>query len=480
MNSDSYIPLVDRKKILLLCDDIRMHSGIGGMGREIVIGTAHHFKWVNLGAGIQHPDVGKILDLSEDVNKHANISDSYVKIIPNNGYGTPELIRQILELEKPDAIMIFTDPRYWVWLFEMEREIRTKIPIFYLNIWDNFPAPMYNRSYYESVDLLMAISKQTKLINELVLGDKSKNVPIVYTPHGVNEKYFYPINKGHSEFKDLSSFRKKILPSDDINFVVFYNSRNIRRKCTSDLVLAYRIFCDRIGEDRSKKCTLIMHTDRIHEAGTDLTAVKEALCPPYVNMVISDSKLGVKEINYLYNISDVTALISANEGWGLSLTESMMTGKMVIANVSGGMQDQLRFVDDLGNWFTPTPEIPSNHTGKYGKCGEWAVPVFPACRTIIGAPPTPYIFEDHATPEDIADALEKVYNMSSEERTTRGLKGREWVLSDESGMSSKNMSKNIINSINLGFERFVPRSTFDITKVDRLPSNLIPHKLTDY
>lgn len=475
----SYIPSPDRKKILLLCDDIRMHSGIGGMGREIVIGTAHQFNWINLGAGIQHPDVGKILDLSEDVNKHAGINDAYVKLIPNNGYGSPDLIRQILQLEKPDAIMIFTDPRYWIWLFEIEREIRTKIPIFYLNIWDNYPAPMYNRPYYESVDLLMAISKQTKLINELVLGDNA-NIPIVYTPHGINEKYFYPIDKDHNEYKDLQAFRKKILPSNDIEFTVFYNSRNIRRKCTSDLVLAFRIFCDRIGEEKAKKCALVMHTDRVHEAGTDLLAVKQAFCPPYVNVVISDSKLGVKEINMLYNMSDVTALISANEGWGLSLTESMMAGKMIISNVSGGMQDQLRFADDLGNWYTPTPDIPSNHTGKYSKCGEWAIPVFPACRMLIGAPPTPYIFEDHVSPEDVADALEKVYNMTKQERHDRGMKGREWVMSDESGMTADNMSKAIIDSINLGFSSFRPRPTFDITKVDKMPSNLITHKLTDY
>ncbi len=53
----------DRKKILLLCDDIRMHSGIGSMGKEIVLGTAHHFNWVNLGAALKHPEEGKAFDL---------------------------------------------------------------------------------------------------------------------------------------------------------------------------------------------------------------------------------------------------------------------------------------------------------------------------------------------------------------------------------------------------------------------------------
>ena len=476
-----HIPKDSRKKILLLCDDIRMHSGIGGMGREIVIGTSHHFNWVNLGAGINHPDIGKILDLSEDVNKHANINDAYVKVIPNNGYGTPDTIRQLISLEKPDAIMIFTDPRYWIWLFEMEREIRSSIPIFYLNIWDNYPAPMFNRSYYESVDLLMAISKQTKLINELVLGEKKHDKVITYVPHGINDKYFFPIDLKHPQYRELIQFRNTTIPNNNIDFVLLYNSRNIRRKSTSDLILGYKVFCDMIGKEKSKRCALVLHTEILHEAGTDLKAVCEAFCDPeYINVYFSTDKFDTRQMNFLYNISDATISVSANEGWGLSLTESLMAGTMVISNVTGGMQDQLRFEDNEGNWYTPTPDVPSNHLKTYTKCGEWGIPVFPVCRSLVGVPITPYIFEDHVTPEDTAQAILKVYNMSNSEREKRGQKGREWVLSEESGMSSKVMCNNVIRSMNMGFDKFVPRKSFELIKVDDMNSNLITHKLTGY
>ena len=49
-----YIEQKDRKKILLLCDDIRLHSGVATMAREIVVGTSHHFNWVNLGGAMNH------------------------------------------------------------------------------------------------------------------------------------------------------------------------------------------------------------------------------------------------------------------------------------------------------------------------------------------------------------------------------------------------------------------------------------------
>ena len=145
-----YIPREKRKKILLLCDDIRMTSGISTMAREIVVGTANVFNWVNLGGAINHPDQGKRLDISEDTNKILGINDSSVFIYPINGYGSPDIIRQLITMESPDAIMFFTDPRYWIWLFQMENEIRKKIPMIYLNIWDDLPAPIYNKPYYES------------------------------------------------------------------------------------------------------------------------------------------------------------------------------------------------------------------------------------------------------------------------------------------------------------------------------------------
>ena len=80
---------IQRKKILLMCDDIRTHSGIGTIAKEIVLHTAHHYNYVNLGAAIQHPEAGKRLDLSQDTNNQADIDDSSVIVVPNNGYGSP-------------------------------------------------------------------------------------------------------------------------------------------------------------------------------------------------------------------------------------------------------------------------------------------------------------------------------------------------------------------------------------------------------
>ena len=472
-----YVKREDRKKILLLCDDIRMHSGIATMAREIVIGTAHHFNWLNVGAAINHPEAGKGLDISQDVNKFAGMEDAWVRVFPNNGYGDAMLIRSLIQQEKPDAIFIFTDPRYWTWLFEIEREIRNEIPLFYLNIWDDLPAPLYNKAYYESCDLLMAISKQTKNINEIVLGESAKDKVIKYVPHGINHEHFFPIGKDHENFTLLQDFKKNMFKDKEIDFVVVFNSRNIRRKSPGDVILSYKMFCDMIGREKASKCALVMHTQAVDDNGTDLYAVREALCDPeYVNVYFSQDKLDTPQMNLLYNVSDVNMLITSNEGWGLSLTEAMMAGKMIIANVTGGMQDQMRFEHE-GKWIDFTPEFPSNHRGTYKEHGEWAFPVYPSNISLVGSVPTPYIFDDRCRPEDVAEALLQAYNLPKEERDAKGLKAREWVTSDESGMSARQMCENVIDAMNESFEKFKPRERFELHKITDRPKKRITHKL---
>lgn len=476
---EGYIPQDKRKKVLLLCDDIRMHSGIATMAREIVIGTSHRYNWVNLGAGINHVDHGKRFDLSPDTSNLNEIEDASVILYPFNGYGDSSAIRQLIDLEKPDALMFFTDPRYWIWLFQIENEIRKKIPMIYLNIWDDLPAPLYNESYYDSCDALMAISKQTLNINKLVLGPKKEGKVLKYVPHGINHKHFFPIQESNTEhWSKLQAFKKAVIGEKEYDYVILYNARNIRRKCVSDLILAYAKFCEKIGKEKAKKCLLLLHTQPLDENGTDLNAIVDLVCDPeYMDVKFSDQRLGVHEMNYLYNLADVTTLTSSNEGWGLSLTESMMCGRMIIGNVTGGMQDQMRFEDENGNWIDFDENFCSNHFGTYKEHGEWAIPVFPSNMSLVGSIPTPYIFDDRADFRDIANAMEECYALPKEERMKRGGAGRQWATSDEAMMTAENMCRNVIDAIDTTLQTFKPRKKFTFSKIEALPRKVVRHKL---
>ena len=477
--SFKHLPKDKRKKILLICDDIRVHSGVATVAKEIVLHTAHHFNWVQMAGAIKHPEKGKRLDLSEDTNSHLDINDSSVYLYPVDGYGDERLVREVIRLENPDAIMLITDPRYFAWLFNMENEIRKNIPITYLNIWDDYPAPMYNRPYYEACDLLMGISKQIVNINKLVLdGVKSKKI-FKYIPHGLDSSKYYPIEPKSKEYKEFNTFKKAILGTDDAEFVVFFNSRNIRRKQVPDSMMAFRHFLDSIPEDKAKKCYMVLHTEVVSQAGTDLNKVKEFLFnEKYENNIkFSTNKLSQKQLNYLYNMADVQMLLTSNEGWGLTLTEAILSGTPIIANVTGGMQDQMRFIDENGEWFTPSADIPSNHRGTYKEHGEWAFPVYPTSRSIQGSPPTPYIYDDRCKWEDAFERLKEVYNLPPEDRKARGLKGREWATSDEAGFTSKHQASRVIEAFNELFSTWEPKEKYEIINATKHKGRYLNHKL---
>tara|TARA_R110000796_G_scaffold181545_4_gene298156 strand:+ start:643 stop:2076 length:1434 start_codon:yes stop_codon:yes gene_type:complete len=473
---EGYIKQEDRKNILLLTDDIRVHSGVAQIGREMVMNTAHRYNWVQLAGAIKHPDKGNIQDLSEATNKHIGIKDSKVILYPCDGYGEPKLLREVIKRENIDAVFLITDPRYFEWVFRIEAEIRSEIPIAYLNIWDDLPAPMYNADFYNSCDALFGISKQTKNINEMVLGEDSKSKIIKYIPHGLNSDLFKPIDPNSKEVKEIKDTfinTKKTNP-----FTLLFNSRNIRRKCIPDTILAWKYFLDGLPKDERNNCQLILHTNPIDENGTDLPAVIKFLFPEKDhNIIMSTNSLTTAQMGLLYNVVDGVILLSSAEGWGLSLTEALLTGTPIIANVTGGMQDQMRFEDENGDWYTPTPDVPSNHKKTYTKCGEWALPVFPTNLSLVGSPKTPYIYDDRCSSEDAALQIRALYDMGGEKRKKIGNAGMEWALGDEAGFTSKKMSGKIIEGMDELFSTWVPRKKFTFSSDKDENKKVLNHKL---
>jgi glycosyltransferase involved in cell wall biosynthesis len=182
-------------------------------------------------------------------------------------------------------------------------------------------------------------------------------------------------------------------------------------------------------------------------------------------------------MNYLYNCVDAQILLTSNEGWGLSLTEAILTGKPIIANVTGGMQDQMRFEDEKGLWIDFDDQFPSNHRGRYKKCGPWAFPVFPTSISIVGSVPTPYIFDDRCEASDAADRIFEVYNLGPDKRKAIGLVGREWAIGDEAKFTSEKMTYSIISNLDKLFQTWKPRKKYELIKVENKKPKIVPHNL---
>jgi glycosyltransferase involved in cell wall biosynthesis len=274
----------------------------------------------------------------------------------------------------------------------MSDEIRDRgIPLLYYHVWDNYPVPKFNKNFYKCCDYVGCISKLTHdILCQLGFQDNSD-----YIPHAVDMNIFKPLPQ-----EEILKVKEKVLGKDKLDrFVVFYNSRNARRKMTSDVVKTFKMFADQVGED---KVFLLMHTDPFDHEGANLISVCEMLGIKPDNIAFSNGKLESPSIAEFYNIADVTINISNNEGFGLSCLESLCCGTPVIVNKTGGLQDQA--VDDDGV--------------ELGACIE------PATRSLTGSQDIPYILDDRLADEDVVAAFVRLFNMSYNDRKALGLKGR--------------------------------------------------------
>ena len=473
-------PIKKKKKILLLSDDFRLHSGIGTISREIIFNTIKEYDWVQLGAALKHPEHGKGVDLSAQIAKETGIDDASIKVIPWTGYGDRNILFALINQEKPDAIFHFTDPRYWTWLYQLEHEVKTTfgIPIIYYSIWDDLPYPMWNAPFYGSCDLIMGISKQSDNIHREVLTQndfkiinyddkkqrhqfKSSNTVVTgYVPHGLNHEIFKPLDKSDDSYKKMY---KQIKQDNNVDFVLLWNNRNIRRKQPGDVVLAFKQFVDQLPLEQQKNVALLLHTQAIDNNGTDLRSIYKVIAPN-CKIIFSEQKLTTFDLNAMYNVCDVVINIASNEGWGLSSTEALLSGTPIINNVTGGLQDQCGFKDDNGNWLQFDADYSTNHSGKFKNHGNWVIPIFPSNRSLQGSPATPYIFDDRVKFEDVADAMMQWWKPPQKTREECGMSGRSFCLN--TGLTSKQMGEKMIEMINHLFEMpKQPKLRYTLNKV---------------
>ena len=218
-----------------------------------------------------------------------------------------------------------------------------------------------------------------------------------------------------------------------------------------------------------------MHTHVVDPNGTDLNTVHKDICPD-LNIKIFHTPMSTQQMNFFYNIADVTINIASNEGHGLSNTESMMAGTVTITNVTGGLQSQCGFRDEKGKLIKFSTEWGSNSDGKYRQHGQWVKTVYPTSRSLQGSPQTPYIFDDRCKWEDVAEAMMYWYLVPAKKRNEYGKLGREFCIG-EGGFSAKNMCAKIVEGLEKVFEVWQPRIRFEVIKVGKRDYNKTKSRL---
>ena len=374
-------------KILTLSDHPLSPSGVGTQTKyfcESLLKTGR-FSIISLGGAIKHNnyEIINVPEYGEDW-----------RIIPVDGYGTQEMIRSVIRAEKIDLLWFMTDPRFWGWLWEIENEIRPLCPMVYHHVWDNFPAPYFNRDFYLSNDHVVTISKVT----DEIVKEVAPEVPRTYLPHSVNPDIFKPLTD-----LQIGEIRNRTLQEEDRSKVLFFwNNRNARRKQSGTLVWWFKEWLDK--EDLHDKACLIMHTDPKDPHGQDLEHIIDHLGLKDRQIMLSTAKVSSNDLGEIYNMVDCTINISDAEGFGLATLESLSCGTPIIATMTGGLQEQVANGDE-----------------------EFGVGLIPRSKAIIGSQQVPYIYEDRVDKAQFHSALSKIYKMGAEERKRLGTLGREHV-----------------------------------------------------
>ena len=368
-----------KQKILVISDHPLSPSGVGTQTKYMIeaLLKSGRYKVVCLGGAIKHNNYNPV--------RVEPWMDDWI-IYPIDGYGNPEIIRSVLQKERPDVLWFMTDPRFYEWLWEIENEVRAYVPMVYYHVWDNFPIPYFNKIWYDSNDEVVTISKVT----DKIVSTTSPEAYGTRIPHAVNSAFFFPYKdagllEGVKNLKEQLFSPSKVY-SNPNKKIFFWNNRNARRKQSGTLIWWFKEWLDKVGHD---KAMLLMHTDPRDPHGQDLPHLIEHLGLNDGQVMLSTKKVEPHELAAMYNLADFTINISDAEGFGLATLESLACGTPIIVNMTGGLQEQ---VTDGKEWF------------------GWGIQ--PASKTVIGSLQVPYIYEDRISQSDFEATLTKALKLT--------------------------------------------------------------------
>jgi len=371
-----------RIKVLFVTDDIRLKSGVGIQAYLLMKGLLRtgDYELVSIAGSL----------IQQNPNP---VNFEGVRLYPTgDGYGNPQLLRAVIQKERPDITVLFSDPRFFIYAFAMDNEIRQATKLVFYHTWDNEPFPKFNLPWYSACDKIVMLSKFSyNLMN-------SNGVDCECIPHGGDPTEFYPLDEEEIVQAKNTLFNNFL---EKPEFVLFYNNRNIYRKRTADVIIAFRRFWNKY-----KKSALVMNTTAIDRDGTDLVTLMKNVEVNMAPIIINQNKISSYELNRLYNIADVTINVAFNEGFGLSCMESLLAGTPNIAVSTGGLSEQMTDGEK-----------------------EFGILLKPTVRTIYGQVGNPYIYQDFVSIDDIQNAFELAYQMKRNGTLKKlGLDGREHII----------------------------------------------------
>jgi glycosyltransferase involved in cell wall biosynthesis len=375
--------LGDKIKLLMVTDDIRLPSGVGGQARKLLFGLQKTGRYSITVIG------GSLIAQPPDP-----IDVQGITVYPvSNGYGNQNQLRSIMAVTKPDIVIAFSDPRFFNYMFSIDNEIRRHSKFVLYHTWDNDPFPKFNMQWYAACDYVVTISKFS---SELLTAGGIKNTCI---QHGFDPQEIYPLKP--DKVAAVRNEFAKALNKPSIGFLIFWNNRNLHRKRMEDVVMIFSKFYEKHPDS-----ALLMNTESVNNEGNDLVHLLNDMVHPSLPVVLNFNRVNEDRLNEFYNSADVTLNIASQEGFGLCVGESLLAETPVIASKTGGMPEQMKSDTETFGLLIPA-----------------------SVRELFGVIGSPYIYKDYVNYEQVISALNNVYG-SRTYFAEKGKKGREFIIKE--------------------------------------------------
>lgn len=402
------------KKLLFIADDIRLNTGVGIQARKLTKGLAKTGKYevVEIGCALNHQNLNPIVE-------------DNVLIYPINiqrEYGDKNVLRYLISKEKPDFIIPFGDPRFFGYLFTMDDEIRKESQVLFYHTWDNAPFPKFNIPLYVGCDALVMISKFSyELIKPNV------DMPVFLVQHGFDPTEFFIISE-KERIEERENIRK-LTGLKELNFIIFWNNRNISRKRPGDVMMVFKEFFKQHPDS-----AMIMNTDSIDREGIDILQFQRDLNFESIPIVFNFNKVDGTQLNKFYNMSDITLTMTHSEGFGLCVGESLCAGTPVVSTRTGGIPEQMSYIKH-----NEAQDDGVRACESYDEEIVFGTLISPDVKHLYGVPGASYIYQDYISHESTLNALNEMYykkmNMKEEWEKMRK-EGREFIV--------KNFHENLV------------------------------------
>lgn len=238
-------------------------------------------------------------------------------------YGIAKL-PEIIDKELPDIIFILNDAWVQDGILKAIKEIydKRKFTLPKIITYTPVDAADHDSDWYKEFDVVTKSITYTPFGRD-VISKAVRGLDPIIIPHGIDTKYFYPINKSKRVIKQELYPNKPELYDD--SFIVLSANRNQPRKRLDIAMKAFALF----AENKPANVKLYMHCG-IRDSHIDIIRLAKRYNIDN-RLIISGNVLGVQRVsieklNLIYNATDIGVNTSVGEGWSLTQIEHAVTG----------------------------------------------------------------------------------------------------------------------------------------------------------